>query len=135
MSSLINICGTEMRVTGRLLRIARLEAGAYQTVEDPERVLEELRKSRTRVDLFTFMQPLPEITPKYSYPMEWDNLAAIPISTFENWWNHQIRSFPRNRARQAEKRGVSIREVPFDDALVRGIWEVYNECPVRQGRP
>src|SRR5438876_5826889 len=46
----------------------------------------------------------------------------------------QIRSFPRNRARQAEKKGVSIREVPFGDALVQGIWEVYNESPVRQGK-
>jgi hypothetical protein len=25
--------------------------------------------------------------------------------------------------------------VPFDDALARGIWEIYNECPVRQERP
>ncbi len=30
---------------------------------------------------------------------------------------------------------MTIREVPFDDSLVRGIWEIYNECPVRQGRP
>ena len=28
-----------------------------------------------------------------------------------------------------------IREVPFDDALLHGIWKIYNECPVRQGRP
>jgi len=41
----------------------------------------------------------------------------------------------RNRARQAEKKGVTIREVPFDDALVQGMWEVYNESPVRQGKP
>src|SRR5438270_3410101 len=67
--------------------------------------------------------------------MEWDNLAVLPVSTFDHWWNQQIRSFPRNRARQAEKRGVKVREVPFDDALVRGIWEVYNESPVRQGKP
>ena len=25
--------------------------------------------------------------------------------------------------------------MPFDDKLVEGIWEIYNECPVRQGRP
>ncbi len=66
--------------------------------------------------------------------MEWDNLAVLPVSTFDHWWNHQIRSLPRNRARQAEKRGVTLREVPFDDQLVRRIWEIYNECPVRQGR-
>ena len=37
--------------------------------------------------------------------------------------------------RRAEKKGLVVREAPFDDNLVRGIWEVYNECPVRQGRP
>ena len=28
----------------------------------------------------------------------------------------------------------SVREVPFDDELARGIWEIYNESPIRQGR-
>jgi len=27
-----------------------------------------------------------------------------------------------------------VREVPFDIALARRIWEIYNECPIRQGR-
>jgi hypothetical protein len=28
-----------------------------------------------------------------------------------------------------------VREVAFDDVLVKGIWEIYNETPVRQGKP
>jgi hypothetical protein len=94
-----------------------------------------VRKSGERVDVFTFMQRLPEPAPKFSYPMEMDNFAAIPISSFEDWWNKQIGFKARNKAKQAEKKGVTVREVPFDDRLVRGIWEIYNECPVRQGRP
>jgi hypothetical protein len=66
--------------------------------------------------------------------MEWDNLAVLPVSTFEHWWNRQINNKTRNKARLSEKKGVMIREVPFDDALLRGIVEIYNECPVRQGR-
>jgi len=134
MHSLIKVGGREIRVTGRVLRMARLEADKYQFLDDPQTLLEELRKSPTRVDLFTFMQRLPETTPKYGYPMEMDNLAAIPVTTFEHWWMQQIGFKARNKAKQAEKRGVVVREVPFDDALVKGIWEVYNECPVRQGR-
>jgi hypothetical protein len=134
MKSLTKVCGKDIRVEGRLVRIGRLDADKYQFLEDPETFLEELRKSRDRIDLFTFMQKLPETTPKYTYPMEWDNFAAVPVSTFEHWWTKQIHSFPRNRARQAKKKGVTLREVPFDDALVKGIWEIYNECPVRQGR-
>jgi hypothetical protein len=81
------------------------------------------------------MQKLPETEPKYPYPMEWDNFAALPVSTFDHWWTQQLGFKARNKAKQAEKKGVTLREVPFDDALVKGIWEIYNECPVRQGRP
>ena len=67
--------------------------------------------------------------------MEWSNVAALPVSTFENWWTRQIDGKTRNMVRRAEKKGIVVREVPFDDSLVRGIWEIYNESPLRQGRP
>jgi hypothetical protein len=131
---MLEICGRGIKVHGLLTRVARLDAEKYQFLDDPEPVIEGLRKCGTRVDLFTFMQRLPETSIKYAYPMEWDNLAVLPVSTFDHWWNHQITSFPRNRARQAEKKGIVIREVPFDGTLVKGIWEIYNETPIRQGR-
>jgi len=120
---------------GRLVTIAHLDFDKYDSVEMSEESLEDLRLHRSLIDLFTFMQIMPDTTPKFRYHMEMDNLAILPVSTFENWWNNQIRSFPRNRARQAEKRGVTLHEVPFDDQLVEGIWEVYNETKVRQGKP
>lgn len=132
---ILRICGNDLKVNGRLIRIARLELDKYEFLDNPAEVLDGLRKSNPRVDLFTFLQRLPKAPPKFDYAMEWDNLAVLPVSTFEHWWNKQIKSFPRNRARQAEKRGVVLREVPFDDELARGIWEIYNECPVRQGKP
>ena len=135
MRSLIEVCKKQVRVTGRLVRIAQLEADAYQFVEDPETMLKALRGSGRRIDLFTFMQRLPETSPKYSYPMVWDNFAALQVTTFDHWWNNQIGFKARNKAKQAEKKKVVIREVPFDDLLVRGIWEVYNESPIRQGAP
>src|SRR5271165_489958 len=131
----VTICGKEIKVRGRFPRIACLEGEKYNFPDDPEALMEGLRKSRPRADIFTFLQRVPDTAPKYSYPMEYDNLAVLPVSTFDHWWTHQIRSFPRNRARQAEKRGVTLREVSFDDALIHGIWKIYNECPVRQGRP
>jgi hypothetical protein len=93
-----------------------------------------LRNARERIDLFTFMQRLPQTKPLFGFPMEWDNLAVLPVSTFDNWWKAQIGFKARNKAKQAEKKGIVIREVPFDDVLVRGIAAIYNEVPVRQGR-
>jgi len=131
----ISVCGNNIKVQGRLIRVACLDGDNYKFLDDPKPVVDGLKRCGVRVDLFTFMQRLPEISRKYAFPVEWDNLAVLPVSTFDYWWNHQIRSYPRNRARQAEKKGVAIREVPFNDTLVQGIWEVYNECPVRQGKP
>jgi hypothetical protein len=47
---------------------------------------------------------------------------------------HQIDFKVRNKVRKAEKSGVVSREVPYDDAFVRGISAIYNESPVRQGK-
>jgi hypothetical protein len=131
----LEICGNDIRVEGKLIRIARLELDKYEFLDNPQPVVEGLRKAKGRVDLFTFLQRPPDAAPKFDYPMMMDNLAVVPVSTFDHWWNKQLRSQPRNRARQAEKKGVVVREVPFDDVLVRGISEVYNESPIRQGVP
>jgi len=129
------VCGKEILVRGRLVRIARLEADGYEFLEDPEVALGALRASGRRIDLFTFKQKLSNTSPQYDYPMEWDNVAALAVSTFDDWWRRQVNDKTRNMVRRAEKAGVSAREVPFDDALVKGIFEIYNEPAIRQGRP
>src|ERR1035438_10288498 len=102
-----------IRINGRVLRIARLDAELYHYLSDPEPLLTRLRASRERIDVFTFLQGLPETEPKFKYPMEWDNLAVVPISTFETWWKKKISGKTRNMVKQAEKKGVEIREIPF----------------------
>jgi hypothetical protein len=131
----MNVCGMDVHVQGRIVKIARLAAEGFDFLEHPETMLTCLQQSGTRIDLFTFLQPLPRTSPDYKYAVEWDNLAAFPVSTFEHWWTRQIDGKTRNMARRGEKKGVVVREVPFDEDLVMGIWEIYNECPVRQGRP
>jgi hypothetical protein len=134
MTKLINVSGREIRIEGRILRIARPHGDRYRFLDDPAPVIEGLRARGVRADLFTFSQRLPESEPKFSYPVEWDNFAVLPISTFDEWWTHQIGFKARNKAKQAEKNGVVLREVAFGDSLVAGICEIYNECPIRQRR-
>lgn len=142
MPESVNVCGYDVRIEGRALRVARLELDKYEFMDDPRCVVEGLSSCGRRIDLFKFLQKVPDeeaglfnASPLYQYPMHWDNLAVLPISTFDHWWNKQLRSVPRNRARQAAKKGVVIREASFDEAFVKGIWDIYNECPVRQGIP
>jgi hypothetical protein len=132
---MIEIAGKKIQVRGRILKVARLDAEKFLFLDDPEAVVSSLQKARAGADLFSFIQKASETAPKYKYAMEWDNLAILPVSTFDHWWNKQIGFKARNKAKQAEKKGVVLREVPFSDSLVKGIWEIYNETPVRQGRP
>src|SRR5206468_7988260 len=86
----ISVCGRNIKVDGRLIRIGRLEGDKYRFLSDPKPVIDGLREAKAPMDLFTFMQRLPETSPKYAYPMEWDNLAALPITDFDHWWTKQI---------------------------------------------
>jgi hypothetical protein len=128
------VYGNEIKVQGRLIRIASPAHEGFLFLENPEAVIRRLQDSAEGIDLFTFMQRLPHTSPEFSHPMEWDNLAALSVSTFEHWWTRQIDGKTRNMVRRAEKKGIVVKEVAFDDALIGGIWKIYNECPVRQGR-
>ncbi len=130
----LEISGKAIKIERGVVRLARLAAEQYDTVADPPSILLQLRDVRPRIDLFTFVQKLSQTSPEYNYSLEWDNLAALPVSTFDHWWTKQINGKTRNMARRAEKSGVTVREVPFDAALVAGISRIYNESPVRQGK-
>ena len=104
----MNVCGLDIRVRGRLIRMAGVAADTYEFVEEPHPVLEAITRSRERIDLFTFMQRLPDTSTKYPYLMEWDNLAVLPLSTFDHWWTKQINDKTRNMARRAGKKGVTF---------------------------
>ncbi len=133
---MLKIRGRDIRVDGRLVRVARIEGDKYCFLgeQEPSSIMEDLQRSSTRVDLFTFVQRVTDTEPKHPYPWEWDNFAALPISTFDHWWTKQLGFKGRNKAKQAEKKGVTLREIPFNEFLVQGIWTIYNECPIRQGK-
>jgi hypothetical protein len=129
----LEVCGKKIRERGTLIRTAFLEGEGFAFFDDPAAAVEALRKSR-RFDLLTFKQRVSDGSPKYDYPMEMDNMAVINVSTYDDWFTKQINFKVRNKVRKSEKSGVSVREVPFDDDLLRGIQGVYNSMPVRQGK-
>jgi hypothetical protein len=90
---------------------------------------------RPKPDIFTFWQRLPDTTPMYSYYYESEALSAIPLKSFKYWWENQINSDTRKKAKRATKRGIEIKIVSLDDAFVRGVMGIFNETPVRRGKP
>jgi hypothetical protein len=124
-----------MDISGRILRVARPKDEWYVDVEDPEGEIRALKNGQHgRVDLFTFWQRIPATAPRFSYRWEPELVAALPISSYEKWWNQQIDGKTRNLVRKAHKKGLLVKSVPFDDGLVDGIADIFNETPIRQGR-
>jgi hypothetical protein len=122
-------------VTGRLIKTAKIKEEWDEDVEDPHALVVNLKKSGVKADIFTFIQRLPESKPKFNFYMEWDNVAAIPIKNYDHWFKEQLHQNPRNKIRIAQKKGVVVKICDFDDEFIRGINDIYNETPIRQGRP
>ncbi len=130
----IEIDGQTFTVTGGLLRTVALEDEWFEDIKDVETVINTLTNSGFNSDLLTFWQRLPNIELKYPYHVEWESIAALKIKDFDYWWNKQAKGTTRNMVRKSQKAGVETREAKYDDAFVRGMAEVFNETPVRQGR-
>jgi hypothetical protein len=134
----MEINGKRMMIEGKILRIARpharLQQEWFEEVENPEMIIDALKKTKYCPDILTFWQRLPDTEPKYSYTMELDSIAALPIKSYSFWWENQIDRAARNKVRKAEKKGVIVKPARFDDRFVQGMTSIFNETPIRQGR-
>ena len=131
----IEIGGQTFTISRGPLAVVSLEDEWYEDVTDPESVVAALRQtSGLRADIFTFWQRMPEVTPKYSYHREWEDIAVLPITTYDHWFKEQIKSRVRSLIRKAEKEGVVVSEAEYDDDFVKGMTSIFNESPIRQGR-
>jgi hypothetical protein len=130
--------GFTILVRGKFVKVASIHQEDWITaqLEDPGGCLRALRREGEqglRADVFTFVQKLPDIAPRYSYRTQPESLAAIRISSFKQWWD-SLPQETRKNVRRSQKRGVVIKLETFGDDLVGGIVSVNNETPVRQGR-
>jgi hypothetical protein len=131
----LEIAGQTYTISRNPVNIVRLEDEWYEDVRDPLSVIDTLaHSSGFRPDIFTFWQRLPDVEPQYPFYLHWEEIAVLPIKSYDHWWNQQIKSRIRGLIRKTEKEGIEIREVPFDDDFVRGMTEIFNSAPIRQGR-
>ncbi len=132
------IAGKHLIIVGKWLKkaIVHDEEWLPTTIDDPESwcaLIREQRKSGFAADLFVFTQKIPEVTPKFSYPMEMVSIAAIRIDSFDNWWR-KLPQESRKNVRRAQRRGVSVEVRSFSDDLIASIVGVNNDSPYRQNK-
>jgi hypothetical protein len=129
------IAGQVYSIAPGPLKIASLYDEWYEDVSDPVTVIQTMKGSpEFRPDIFTFWQRVPDVEPQFPYYFEREEIAVLPIASYNDWWNKQIKSRTRGLIRKTEKEGVVVRETTFDDDFVRGMTAIFNESPVRQGR-
>jgi hypothetical protein len=129
--------GKAVIVLGRWIKMASVhdeEWTAGEVVKNPESFVAQLKQQGLPAHVFTFVQKPPDTKPKHRAHFDWDNFAVIHIESFDGWWE-KLPQESRKNTRRSVKRGATVRTVDLDDALIQGITEIYNETPIRQGKP
>lgn len=133
----VTIDALTIAIIGKTVRAGAIKGETWldpSLVERPERIIAELMQMKAPVDIFTFQQRLPETRPKYGYPYEWDNVAAIPLVSYADWWENRASQVTRKNVRRSAKRGVEVKRIDFDDRLIESIVRINNDSPFRTGR-
>src|SRR5262249_24462835 len=130
----LEIDGQTYAISRGFATTVNLEDEWFEDVRDPMSVIAALKEYQVDADIFTFWQRLPHTKVELDFNKEWVSIAALPVTTFGHGWNKQIKPVTRNLVRKAEKKGVDVREARYDDNFVKGMTEIFNEIPVRQGR-
>ena len=125
----------EMSVSGRITRTAKLKAEYYEWADNPQKFVADVKNSTIAADILTLLKKVTDENINRSLYSEQDSIAVLPIVTFEHWWKKQINDKTRNMIRRSQKNGVEVRVVEFTDGLVDGIKKIYDESPIRQGKP
>ena len=133
----MEVNGDKLLTRGKRLKIARVrgEEMKEKELENPYQYVAALKNDKNHIlnaDIFSFTQKLPATQPKYPYPIEWESIAAINLSSYKQWWEG-LSQVTRKNVRRAEKRGVEIKIKEFDEDLVEGLQGVNNDSPTRQG--
>ena len=73
------------------------------------------------------------VTPPFKVKVCKDNVAIAEFSSYEDWLQN-LKHETRARIKRAAKRGLITKEVTYSDDFAYGVWRIFNESKVRQGR-
>ena len=131
----VNIEGNNFIVSGRLLQTLNLKDELLNDIGEPDIIIQKINKQKIPCDILSFTQQIIDTKPKFKFHMEWDNAAAISITNYDEWFTKQIHPNTRNKIRKAQRSGIDVKIESISRRLAEGISEVFNETPIRRGKP
>jgi hypothetical protein len=99
------------------------------------RAVHALKNWKQRPDIFAFPQKVGEPSGRLGLLTEWDDFALLRLTTYDDWLKTQVKRDVKENLRRARREGIVVRSCVYDDDFVRGIKELYDETPIRQGKP
>lgn len=129
-----NVDKLDVRKNYHFLKIAYDQLEYLYDIFPKEDFLLGLRKKN--VDFFTFVERSWCYT-IYDCPYKsWvrDNIALSTFDSYKDWIKKVTKITPNNPANRAQKRGVMLKVSEPNETLAKGIAQIYNETPIRQGR-
>jgi hypothetical protein len=134
----IRVCDRTVIAVGKWLKVASVHDEFFvegEIVPEPVRFIAQVKHWNLRPDLFTFAQKITDLTPRFRFCLEWEDFAVIPITSYQDWLKNGIRKGGRVNLHRASREGVVVQAVCYDDQFVQGIKDLYDETPIRQGKP
>lgn len=115
-------------------RVAK-DAGEYEKRVTPNaELLQKLRKRGA--DLFSFPERrwCSEVyEPQDSWAKSVENIALLNLNSYDEWLK-RIGKKTRNMIRKSIRCGIRTAVVEPDERLAEGVWKIFSETPIRQGR-
>ena len=117
-----------------LIKLGRLRDEWFDNIDKPQEFCSRIKASIKGLDIFTFVQHLPDFSPLFDYYHEMEYFSVIPITNFDEWVTKQINKSAKRSFLKSIKKGVETKTIQIDEEVVKGIHAIYNETPMRQGR-
>lgn len=124
-------------VTGRIIRLATVHDEGWienEPVEDPETFVKDVRRL-VKADIFSFSRRLPDINADFPYYSDRDNVAAIPITSFDDWLNERISRKTRQEVNRARRLGIVVKAASFGDEFIGEVSTLFDRISMKQGLP
>lgn len=116
------------------VKIARSTREYERDIIPTETVVKKL--SERGIDIFSFIERRwyhAILNPPKSWIKADDNIAILQVPSYDEWWKN-VGKKTRNMVRKAKRSGIATKVSEADAKLAEGMWKIYNETPIRQGR-